>query len=228
MPKSSLSSTTFSSSTLSKPVAANPTIATGSRMVFLILMAMAIPGCKKNRSEPALQILPDPQAEPRSQAPTDTLPPRDTAAFPIRNDLTRDDSTALDFVTDLYANYGENSLYSSLGQGADTLFAPDLLALILQDQAQAKGEVGYLDGDPVCDCQDNDITDVRVTLRKTETVRLQAEVGFLNLNQPVSIGLSLLRSGKGWRIEDIRTRTASSLRNDLRAYLTQSQTSPKP
>lgn len=217
MPKTALHRPTLSKTSIANILSA-----------FLILAALALPGCKKNRSEPALQILSDPQAEPRTQAPTNTLQPQDTASSPIRNDLTRNDSTALQFVSNLYSNYGENSLYSSLGQGADTLFAADLLALIQEDQRQAKGEVGYLDGDPVCDCQDNDITNVGVTLHKTESTHLQAEVSFLNVNQPVSIGLSLLQTGQGWRIEDIRTRTASSLRNDLRAYLAQSKTNPKP
>jgi uncharacterized protein DUF3828 len=208
--------------------AATTSLMAGLLMACLFLMAMGLSNCKKNRSEAALQILPDPQAQPqpRTQAPADSLLPRDTAAFPARNDLTRNDSTALDFTSNLYGNYGLNSSFNPRDQGADTIFTPELLSLIRQDETQAKGEVGYLDGDPLCDCQDFDITGVRIALQKSAPSRLIAEVRFLNFDRPDTLALSLLQTGSSWRIEDIRSRSSSSLRNDLRTYLTQTQAKP--
>lgn len=157
---------------LSKSAAAAPTAAPNSLIAFLIFLAIALSGCKKNRSDAALEILPDPQAESRTRnlagSPygDDTAPhPQDTAASPTRDDLTRDDSTALEFVSNVYRNYATGDRFSALGRDADTLFSPELLALIREDSKQAQGEVGYLDGDPLCDCQDFDITDVRISLR---------------------------------------------------------------
>jgi uncharacterized protein DUF3828 len=217
MPKPALSRLTLSN-----------TVPANILSALLILTAMALPGCKKNRSEPGLQILPDPQAAPRTQAPTATLSPHDTAAIPIRNDPTHNDSTSLEFVSNLYRNYGVNSSFNPLDQGADTLFAPELLALIRQDETRAKGEVGYLDGDPLCDCQDFDITEVGTTLRPSTPSRLIAEVRFLNFERPDTVSLSLIQSNNHWRIEDIRTKSSASLSHDLRTYLSQSQPKPNP
>ena len=36
----------------------------------------------------------------------------------------------------------------------ERVFAPPLLAAINEDARLANGEVGYLDGDPLCQCQD--------------------------------------------------------------------------
>ena len=38
----------------------------------------------------------------------------------------------------------------------DRYFSPRLAAAIAEDARLAKGEVGYLDGDPICQCQDPD------------------------------------------------------------------------
>ena len=56
------------------------------------------------------------------------------------------------FMEQLYANYGHSD-YSPFTH-ADRVFAPRLLAAINEDSRLAHGEVGYLDGDPVCQCQD--------------------------------------------------------------------------
>lgn len=213
-------------SNLSYPIPAKASIT--NLMAFLLLMAMALSGCKKNRSDAALEIRPDPQTDSRSQVLADSLPSRDTAALPARNPPNRDDSAALEFVSNLYRNYGLNSSFSPRDQGADTIFAPELLALIRQDETQAKGEVGYLDGDPLCDCQEFDITDVRIAVKESAPSRLIAEVRFLNFDRPDSLALTLLHSGPAWRIEDIRSRSSASLRNDLRTYLSQAKAKPNP
>src|SRR5579864_9283091 len=56
------------------------------------------------------------------------------------------------FVEQLYSSY-VNPSFSPL-ERPEQIFAPPLTAAIKEDQRLARGEVGFLDGDPLCDCQD--------------------------------------------------------------------------
>src|ERR1700743_2435568 len=73
----------------------------------------------------------------------------------------QDAAGAKAFVAHLYAAYhGQGPDY--LGPMAAKVFSPRLLKLIRRDTALAHGEVGALDGDPICNCQDFEIKDVQV------------------------------------------------------------------
>ena len=56
------------------------------------------------------------------------------------------------FLDGVYANYRKAD-FSPFRRPA-SYFAPRLLAAIEEDSRLAHGEVGYLDGDPLCQCQD--------------------------------------------------------------------------
>ena len=56
------------------------------------------------------------------------------------------------YVERLYGSY-RRADFNPLGQPG-RYFAPRLLAAINEDSRLSKGEVGYLDGDPICQCQD--------------------------------------------------------------------------
>ena len=56
-----------------------------------------------------------------------------------------------------------------------------MMALLKNDQDKSKGEVGAMDGDPVCDCQDWDnlkITSLHATLQGNRAAT--ADVAFTN------------------------------------------------
>jgi hypothetical protein len=126
------------------------------------------------------------------------------------------------FVEKLYAAYrGKGPDY--LGRQAPRVFAPGLLALIRRDAAQAKGEVGFLDGDPICDCQDFGISRLHVNVRGAHD-RATADVRFHNLDADETIRLDLVGVGGQWRIADIHTKDTPSLVQ----YLTQSLARPRP
>jgi hypothetical protein len=119
------------------------------------------------------------------------------------------------FVERLYASY-QKADYSPFKQ-PERVFAPSLLAAINEDSRLARGEVGYLDGDPVCQCQD------AAGLKATITgVRLQGP-GKAIVN--VSIGLdgeksraarlNLIRTKAGWRIADVSSAAEPSLLHGL-------------
>src|ERR1700735_2592532 len=77
----------------------------------------------------------------------------------------QDAAGARAFVHSLYAAYhGPGPDY--LGRLAPQVFAPGLLALIRRAAASTpQGDVGVLDGDPICDCQDSGgLRNVEVTV----------------------------------------------------------------
>jgi hypothetical protein len=115
------------------------------------------------------------------------------------------------FMERLYAYYSAHG-YSPF-KNPERVFAPRLLAAIKEDQRLAQGEVGYLDGDPVCQCQDAAGLKARVT-----SVRMQ---GAAKATVAVAIGLtgykarpaqfSLVRTTSGWRIADVSSADEKSL-----------------
>lgn len=87
----------------------------------------------------------------------------------------------------------------------DRYFAPRLLAAIREDARLARGEVGYVDGDPICQCQDPSglhaiVTGVTPEGRDKAAVRVS--IGFTG-TRPRSATYTLRRTRVGWRIADV-------------------------
>ncbi|HLP41130.1 MAG TPA: DUF3828 domain-containing protein [Fibrobacteria bacterium] len=139
------------------------------------------------------------------------------------NACSRDSTSAKSFLTGLYAGYQSPRGPDHLGKAADTLFTPELLALIRRDQEQAAREVGLLDSDPICDCQDFEISNVRIQTKGAGKSKQEAEVAFTNSGRETRLGFTLAGDGKRWRIADIRTSTRPSMYRFL-----QNQLSPPP
>jgi len=116
------------------------------------------------------------------------------------------------FVTGLYAAYGKPPGPDYLGRQAKAVFSPALLGLMARDAARTpKGEVGALDGDPICNCQDHEITGVSVVVTETGSGRATAIVGFRNFGRAESVGLDLVWAQGGWRVDDVHARDMLSL-----------------
>ena len=121
------------------------------------------------------------------------------------------------FLERVYASYHDRNF--SPFEHPDQYFAPKLRAAIDEDSRLAKGEVGYLDGDPICQCQDSD-----GLKSKVRRIRLQgADKAFAEvlLDYPDStathVKFSLVKTKAGWRIADITSGDEPSL---LRAIAT--------
>lgn len=115
------------------------------------------------------------------------------------------------FIQQLYANYG-NSSYSPFNQ-ANRVFAPRLLAAINEDSKLAHGEVGYLDGDPICQCQDTaglhaSVKSVVEKVRDKATVTVKLD---FQDSTPTKVRFSLIRTAAGWRIADVSASDEPSL-----------------
>jgi len=120
--------------------------------------------------------------------------------------------------------YGRYSLKSATGpdftgRNASSVFSPSLVQLIRRDQKQARGEVGKLDGDPICDCQDPDGLKLSSVLIADNTGH--AAVAAVTLlfppNSVTHLRLRLVLLPEGWRVDDVETTDMPSLRKLLQS-----------
>ena len=111
----------------------------------------------------------------------------------------------------LYANYRDPS-FNPLAH-PDRYFAAPLVAAFKEDTRLARGEIGYLDGDPVCQCQDPDGLRASVTKVIQPTAGkavVSVSIGF-PAYEPRIARFSLVRTSDGWRIADVSSTDEPSL-----------------
>jgi len=116
------------------------------------------------------------------------------------------ENTATAFVTGIYENYkgsGAKGLPLDTDRAVRRYFEPSLAALIIRDRKNAHGEVGKLDGDPFIDAQDWNIDKFDVEVADTAPGKARATVKFVNLDQPATIVLDLVKLKNDWRVGDI-------------------------
>ena len=115
------------------------------------------------------------------------------------------------FVERLYAGYRQSSF--SAFTHPESVFAPRLLAAINEDSRLSQGEVGYLDGDPVCQCQDaSGLRTTIASVKQSNRDRASVSVSISLLGyeaRPAT--LALVRTKAGWRISDISSPSEPSL-----------------
>jgi len=123
----------------------------------------------------------------------------------------------LDAIYKHYPTVDTAGAFDPVGADAAEVFTPGLVRLIRADQARAKGEVGALDGDPLCDCQDDggmraDIG--AVTVVGPGVARAVVTLTFAGTTPPdvrhLLVRLALTRTG--WRIDNIAGQNEPSLR----------------
>ena len=118
------------------------------------------------------------------------------------------------FVDRIYAGYRDAD-YNPLDR-PERLFAPPLVAAIRQDSRLSRDEVGWLDGDPLCQCQDHQglepvLGEVRRAARSATADILLRFPGYDDRH----VRLRLVRTASGWRIADVATADDPSLLRDL-------------
>ncbi|MEA2998685.1 MAG: hypothetical protein QOK17_518 [Sphingomonadales bacterium] len=122
------------------------------------------------------------------------------------------------FVERLYAGYRRQD-YSPLARPT-LVFAPPLAAAISEDRRLSGDEVGFLDGDPVCDCQDPAGLRARIAElppRGPAEATIRVTLRFGQSREGRLLTLRLARTAAGWRIADVATPDSPSLLQDLEA-----------
>ncbi|HEX8225760.1 MAG TPA: hypothetical protein VF605_18280 [Allosphingosinicella sp.] len=123
--------------------------------------------------------------------------------------------TARGFVTRVYAGYRDPG-FNPLDR-PERHFAPPLVAAIREDARLSRDEVGWLDGDPLCQCQDHEGLDplVREVRQAGKTAMADIGLRFPGYDER-QVRLRLVRTPQGWRIADVATSDDPSLLEDLR------------
>lgn len=126
------------------------------------------------------------------------------------------------FVRALYANaaapLANDPAAATISPGRDPLYSRTLNALIGVDFREAKGEVPYLNYDPVCACQDADgfaLAGLKMTPNGDKAA--SAEVTFTNHGETQQQTLKLVKEGPMWRIADVVDAKGKSLHDALMA-----------
>ena len=115
----------------------------------------------------------------------------------------------------IFAKY-ENPDFSPLTH-PDRYFAPRLLHAIRADERLARpGYVGYLDFDPLCQCQDTSgfhpkVVNVSATSHNAAAARVQLSFRPPAKPQISTARITLVDTPAGWRIADIASNDAPSL-----------------
>ena len=161
--------------------------------------ALGATGCRKQAAGPVANVAAAPSpASAQSKAP----------------DV---DPGAEAFVRALYAQYAASGDYSPL-MHEDAVFTPALVAMLKHDEKiTPKGEMGAIEADPICQCQDDSgmkLQSVAVTGTGDNTA--DAKVGLL-FDKPLGLTLKLLKvPGEGWRVDDAIGQDAGSMRETLK------------
>ena len=134
--------------------------------------------------------------------------------------FAQSEKDAESFIRVTYKKYDTKSLAGPdfTGRNASAVFSPSLVKLIRRDQKEARGEVGRLDGDPICDCQDADglkLTEVRVAMGPESKATAFVTLLFPSDASARDLQLNLVWLAQGWRIDDIHTKETPSLRQLL-------------
>lgn len=119
--------------------------------------------------------------------------------------------TPREFVESLYAAYADSDF--SPFKEPNRIFTSRLVAALDEDLKLADGEVGYLDGDPICQCQDAEglrATVVSVSQAGSDAAVVSVSIGLFGY-EPRPATLSLVRTAAGWRIDDVSSPDEPSL-----------------
>jgi Protein of unknown function (DUF3828) len=130
-----------------------------------------------------------------------------------------DVASARTFVEKLYSHYPSNpkqKAFDPTGKNAREVFDPGMIAAFREDARLAKGEVGFVDADPLCQCQDDSgLVAKLVSVTMTGPGAADAVVNLQYPNDTVALTLHLVPVNGAWRIHDLETAEVKSYRADL-------------
>ena len=121
------------------------------------------------------------------------------------------------FVRALYAKYAASGDFSPMLH-EDEVFTPALVKMLKHDEKMTpKGEIGTIEADPICQCQDSGGMKLQsVATTATGTDKADAQVG-LQFDKPASVLLKLVKvPGGGWRVDDALGDDGMGLRQRLK------------
>ena len=126
-----------------------------------------------------------------------------------------------DFLKHLYDGYapGKTPLAFVYPQARSFVDA-SMLALLQHDEKMSKGEVGALDYDPICQCQDwQDLKVISVHTKMLAPDHATGDVTFTNTHdKPQTVHYDLVLVKGAWLIHDLGDKATPSLQAYLKTY----------
>jgi hypothetical protein len=131
------------------------------------------------------------------------------------------DASPRAFLERLYSAYTPKGKGNDFAYpGARAIVDASLLALLHRDQIKSKGEVGAMDSDPICQCQDWE--SFKVLSMHTQTngaARASGDVTFMpDPKDTEEVHFDLVRENGAWKIRDLSSKDTPSLQAYLRDY----------
>ncbi|WP_267226609.1 DUF3828 domain-containing protein [Dyella silvae] len=121
------------------------------------------------------------------------------------------------FVRGVYAHYKAGGTPISLiSPDAGKVATTNLLEAIKRDAEAMHGEAGVLDADPLCECQDFDLSLENIHISMQDQKNALATVSFINLGSRRTLRLKLVKTKSGWRIDDVLSPDMPSLREAMK------------
>ena len=120
------------------------------------------------------------------------------------------------FISKIYKNYdATGSGIDPLDKNARTYFDDTLIRLFKLDKQRAGDEMGAIDYNPLCSCQDFDIKNVSFVEKSSDAKLIVVDVTFENFGTADQVSLVLSRTKAGLRIYDIGDKQTPSIRQVL-------------
>jgi phosphate-selective porin len=125
------------------------------------------------------------------------------------------------FLGGIYAHYksSKNNTFQPFEKNAKEVLDADTIALLDADNKALKGEVGVMDGDPLCDCQDFESITAAITVESATPTEAKAGAMLTDTMEktaaPTKLSFDLVKTPDGWRIHDIGDKDQPSLRKAL-------------
>lgn len=146
---------------------------------------------------------------------------------PVSAARAQDAASAKTFLQSVYTRYSKNGPGVEIaGPRAGRYLHSSLIGLLRQDaRAVGPGEVGVLDGDPLCSCQDWDgIYDLKIDVHDPKDGRAEALVSFALFKDAKpqdrrSLMIALAQERGVWRVWNVVDRTDAKAVFDLRREL---------
>ncbi|MFN4329804.1 MAG: DUF3828 domain-containing protein [Limnobacter sp.] len=121
-------------------------------------------------------------------------------------------STPEDQASRLVEKYLNSSSELSSISDARNVYSTTLSALIQRDQSSVQdGEVGKLNFEPLCNCQDTGGIE-KVTLNSPSEDSVDLSIQWSSQELPSSITLTFVKESGQWRVDEIRSKDVPSLK----------------
>ena len=125
------------------------------------------------------------------------------------------------FLEGVYAHYktSKDNTFAPFDANQTDVLDPDTIALMKADEKALNGELGDIDGDWLCDCQDYQSIKATITVQSASATTAKATSDFKDVDDPSPKPrhdtFDLVKTPAGWRIHDMGTEDQPSLRKVL-------------